>query len=38
MQLNWNDFYNFSNKRVLVTGGNSGLGLAMARCLGLAGA
>ena len=38
MQLNWNDFYNFSDKRALITGGNSGLGLAMARCLVLAGA
>lgn len=38
MQLNLNDFYNFGNKRALITGGNSGLGLAMAECLGLAGA
>jgi len=38
MNTNWTELYHYKHKKALITGGNSGLGFAMANYLGLAGA
>jgi len=38
MKTDWTALYNYKHKKAVITGGNSGLGFAMANYLGLAGA